>query len=147
MWLHYLILGQKSHLPEKVSPSAPTSYGTVQLSPAWTWLLQHYGSWSQDEKLAHRKGKLSHGITFSKRYHCATFKWFCLEYTEILAEILHSLLFPGVFPYLFKDFLQSAFFHGNKQIFFSGLHCTCTKQKTQSSTANRFFKKSSNNQI
>lgn len=135
MWL--LILGQKSHLPEEVSPSAPTSYGTAQLSPALTWLLQHYGSWSQDEKLAHRTGKPNHCITFSNRYHCATFKWVCLEYMG------WNIAFPYVFRYIslsFQAFFTVSIFHGNKQIFFSGLQCTCTKQKIQSSAANRFFK-------
>lgn len=143
MWLRYLILGQKSHLPEQVSPSAPT-YGTYSCP-------QHEHSSPSTTETEARMGNLlieqGNQVTVLHFLRGTTVPHSNDFVLNILAEILHSLIFSGIFPYFSRHSLQSTFSMVINRYSSQVYTAHAQNKKTQSSTANRFEKKPSNNQI
>lgn len=58
---------------------------------------------------------------------------------NILAEILHCLMFSGIFPYFFGHSLQTAFSLAINRYASQVYAAHAQNKKTLSSTANRFF--------
>lgn len=135
MWLRYLILGQKSHLPEQVSPSAPT-YGTYSCP-------QHEHSSPSTTEAEARMGNLlieqGNQVTVLHFLRGTTVPHSNDFVLNILAEILHSLIFSSIFPYFSRHSLQSTFSMVINR--YSGLHCTCTKQKNSVFHCKQIWKK------